>query len=103
VGEYSRRGFLTRWSMGAGLAVAGIAVLPRSVNAPVSIPEAPNLESPIDLSQAPAAFAGPLVVHVRDLARAEVAVLVGHREVVYRDPALVSRLLQGAQAASAEG
>ena len=35
----------------------------------------------------------PLVAHVRNVATGEIAVLMGTREVVYRDRALVGRLL----------
>jgi hypothetical protein len=37
---------------------------------------------------------GPVVAHVRDVARGEIAIYAGTREVVVRDPALVGRLLQ---------
>jgi hypothetical protein len=47
---------------------------------------------------------GPMLVHIRDLATAEVAMMVGAQELIYRDPELVSRLLKTASAAGkAEG
>jgi hypothetical protein len=42
----------------------------------------------------------PMVVHVRDVATAEIAVLVGEQEFIYRDPALVTRLIQTANQAA---
>ena len=36
----------------------------------------------------------PMVVHVRNAATAEISVLIGEQEFIYRDPALVSRLVQ---------
>jgi HD-like signal output (HDOD) protein len=46
----------------------------------------------------------PMVVHIRDVATAEIAVLVGIQEFIYRDPELVARLVQTAeQAAKTEG
>jgi hypothetical protein len=49
-------------------------------------------------------LAGPMLVHIRDLATAEVAMMVGTQELVYRDPELVSRLVRTAVSASgAEG
>jgi hypothetical protein len=50
-------------------------------------------------------LAGPMLIHVRDVANAEVAMMVGTRELIYRDPDLVSRLVQTAQSANtrAEG
>jgi hypothetical protein len=48
---------------------------------------------------------GPMLLHVRDVASAEVAMMVGTRELIYRDPELVSRLITTAQSAktTAEG
>jgi hypothetical protein len=46
----------------------------------------------------------PLVVHLRDAATAEVVVMLGTREIVYRDPDLVARLLAAVgRTAGAEG
>ena len=105
MGHVSRRGFLTRGSVGASLAIAGLAAVQRPVAAPSPKAEPVRPDPLAGLNQAAVAFFdGPVIVHVRDLSQAEVSVLVGTREVVYRDPALVSRLLEGAhQAASAEG
>lgn len=44
----------------------------------------------------PAAFSGPVVAHVRDLSTGEIALMVGEREFIYRDPELVARLLNAA-------
>ena len=49
-------------------------------------------------------LAGPMVVHIRDVASAEVAMMVGTQELVYRDPEFVSRLVRTAASANtAEG
>ena len=40
---------------------------------------------------------GPVVAHVRDAATGELGILNGTREVVVRDPRLVTRLLQAAR------
>jgi hypothetical protein len=45
-----------------------------------------------------------MVIHVRNVAIAEIAVLVGTQEFVYRDPELVARLVKTAkQTANTEG
>ena len=44
----------------------------------------------------PAAFSGPVIAHVTDVSRGEVALLVGAREIIFRDPALVARLMKAA-------
>jgi hypothetical protein len=85
----TRRGFIERASMGAAAAGALIAV--------------PGLTKVTEASAAPAlklphsALAGPVVAHVRDFKTGEIAVMVGTREVVYRDPEFVARLLKAAQ------
>jgi hypothetical protein len=104
--EVSRRRFLARASLGAGVAVAA-AALPRSAVAQTA-PNTGDSALSVDPQQA-AAAAGltlrePMVVHVRDVATAEIAVLVGTQEFVYRDPALVAQLVRAArQAAGTEG
>jgi hypothetical protein len=109
--DVSRRGFITRGSMSAGLALAGLTMLQRTVNAQSldgapstattgEAPTTPPVDPVLDLLQAPASFGGPVIIHVRDLAQGDVSVLVGTRELQYRDPALISRLLRGAQLAA---
>ena len=44
-------------------------------------------------------LAGPMLIHVRDVANAEVSMMVGTRELIYRDPELVQRLIATAQSA----
>ncbi len=83
--KLTRRSFLTQTSVGAatfGLlpAVPALAVTPDSSEA-----AAPELSA--------AAFTGPMIAHVRDVVTGEVALLVGTREIVFRDPQLVARLL----------
>jgi hypothetical protein len=40
---------------------------------------------------------GPLVAYLRDVAKGEIGLLVGTREIIVRDPELVQRLLRAAQ------
>jgi hypothetical protein len=95
--EVTRRRFLTRSSLGlSAAAMAGaVVVAPRVIQAVAPAPL-------VDLS-APD-LAGPIVLHVRDVQRAEVSLLIGTTETVYRDRELVSRLLGAArQAAPGQG
>jgi hypothetical protein len=47
---------------------------------------------------------GPMLVHIRDLVTAEVSMMVGAQELVYRDPVLVAHLVEtAASAARSEG
>lgn len=79
--EVSRRGFVVQATMvGAAGAVAAAAGM---ASAPLM---APALRRPEVLPES-------LVLHVRDLEAAEVAILVGSEEIVYRDSALVASLL----------
>jgi hypothetical protein len=42
------------------------------------------------------AAGGPMLLHVRDFATAEIAVLYGGHEFVYQDPELIARVVQAA-------
>jgi len=41
-------------------------------------------------------FGGPMIAHVTDVAKGEVALLVGAREIIFRDLPLVTRLMKAA-------
>jgi len=95
--ELTRRRFVKQTSIAVGMTTVGAAAWS-------------HLTPPRGPLTAPAgALPGRLlpetmVVHVRDVATAEIAVLVGTQELVYRDPELVARLLQTAgQLVTTEG
>jgi hypothetical protein len=107
----TRRGFLTQLSITTGVGIAGGLGLHKllagempAVAAPQSAGQAalaaapPQAASPADLDAV--GLAGPMLIHVRDVANAEVAMMVGTRELIYRDPELVSRLVKTAQTAN---
>jgi hypothetical protein len=104
--EVSRRRFLTRTSLGVGVAVAAVAALPHAALAQAAPPAGQNLlpNGPLE-SLSGMALLEPMVIHVRDVATAEIAVLVGTQEFVYRDPALVAHLVvqTARRAADTEG
>ena len=87
MGQLSRRSFLARASIATAAVTSGAAVINSMTSA---IPAAAAI--PAARGAAPA-LGEPLVAHVRNIATGEVAVLMGTREVVYRDRALVARLL----------
>ncbi len=108
--DFTRRGFLGTMSITTGVGIAGGLGLHRllandapkaemTAAAPVApvAPLAPLAPGQPDL--AGVTLAGPMVIHIRDLATAEIAMLVGTQELVYRDPELVSRLVQTAATA----
>ncbi len=112
----SRRGFLTQLSIGTGVGIAGglglhkllatDAPAMQSPRAQASAPEvAPQPAGAPGLSLDGVSLAGPMLIHIRDVANAEVAMMVGTRELIYRDPELVSRLVNTAASANtkAEG
>lgn len=77
--QSTRRGFLAL----TGSGVAAVAVAPAAVAA---VPgKSPGLG-------AAGSQGGPMVAYVQDAATGEVAVMVGEREVVVRDRALVAQL-----------
>ena len=89
--EVTRRRFLTRSSLGLTAAAgAAFVALPHALPTP-PLAQAPGLDGP--------ALPGPMVVHVRDVATAEVSLLVGTTETIYRDRELVGRLLAAARRA----
>ncbi len=91
--EVTRRRFLMHSSLGVSAAVGGALVTaPRLLPAAAPAP-AVDLTGP--------ALGGPMVVHVRDVATAEVSLLVGTTETIYRDRELVGRLLGAARSAAA--
>ena len=96
----SRRKLLTSGALGVagGIAAsAGLAGLPAVIEAaarPLAVPP----PEPPDLTP----VGDDIVAHVRDASSGEVAVLIGTRELVYNDPALVGRLLAGARRAQSE-
>jgi hypothetical protein len=115
--DVTRRGFLTQASVTTGVGIAGGLGLHRLLLGDGSVPAAAAAASPAAAPVVPVpntpstppamdsvTLAGPMLIHIRDLATAEVAMMVGTQELVYRDPELVSRLLQtAASAGRAEG
>lgn len=85
----TRRGFLTRSSAGLAL-VAAVGVIPTAANALRQSSQFPTLNAALPTGE-------PLIAHVRDLNRGEISLLVGAREVVYKDVELARRLYAAAQ------
>ena len=94
----TRRGFIARASVGAGVAAAGAAGAFATVRQLWAAVSTATPEAELRRDQ----LADTLIVHVRDVRRGEVALMAGTREVVYRDPHLVAQLLRAARQAQAE-
>jgi hypothetical protein len=102
--DLTRRGFLTQTSVVTGVGIVGGMGLRQLLTTRGNVEPTPTPEPTVKKSEsnvslpdfANISLAGPMVVHVRDLASAEVSLMVGPQELVYRDPELVSRLLQTA-------
>jgi hypothetical protein len=108
VGELSRRRFLSQTSLGVGVTLAAVAALPKAAIAPSAALSRQNAAPVVEPIEPAPALAGmslmtPMLVRVRDVATAEIAVLVGEQELIYRDPALVTRLIQTANQAAERG
>ena len=86
MGKLSRRTFLARTAVTAA-AVTGGAVTLAGIGAPALVGAAPRSRSPMPIR------GDVLAAHVRNISTGEVAVLMGTREVVYRDRTLVAQLL----------
>ena len=110
--DSTRRGFLTQMSVATGVGIAGglgfhkllaTNTLPHLASAgqsPAPTPQQSNLVQPAAaLNLGGVTLAGPMLLHVRDVPSGEVSMMVGTRELVYRDPELVSRLIDKARSA----
>jgi hypothetical protein len=86
--DLNRRSFLKQTSVGA----ATLGLL-SSVPALAVISESPRNTIP---EVADTTVNGPLIAHVSDVATGEVALLLGSREIIFRDPQLVARLIKAA-------
>ncbi|HLX40636.1 MAG TPA: hypothetical protein VKR42_08885 [Ktedonobacteraceae bacterium] len=65
-----------------------------------ALPTMAATEAPVEVPAAEASiadFTEPLMAHVSDLASGEISLLMGTREIIFRDPQLVMRLLQAAR------
>src|ERR1700722_5182700 len=89
--RFTRRSFLTRASLGA--AAVGVAAVPgMSGLLSGASSEAPEIDNAA--SDLGAASGGPLVAHIADLGSGQISFYSGETQVLYRDPALVARLVQ---------
>jgi hypothetical protein len=87
----SRRSFLSKSSIGAAATVGALSLGPGAIAAAAS-PGEPALTS-AEL----AAINGPLFVHIRDAATGEIEVMVGETSVVFKDKALVAKVLRASK------
>ncbi len=91
----SRRTFLKRG--GTGIAAAGVfAALPSLPGRTLASRRPATVHAGGVAAPVGRAATGPLVVHIPDPRSGEVHLMVGTREVVTRDSALVARLLRAA-------
>lgn len=90
--KITRRGLIKQTAIGAGAAgvIAAVAV------------EAPNLlaasshSDQVQAALAPASSSDPIVAAVSNPATGQISLMIGSREVVFTDPALVNSLLRKA-------
>jgi hypothetical protein len=85
VTKLTRRSFLQQTSVAA----AAIGLLP-AVPTLAAIPHSREAAAP----ESSTTFTAPIVAHVSNVATGEVTLFVGAREVVFRDPPLVARLIR---------
>lgn len=83
--ESSRRGFL-------GIAGAGAVAVGAAAVAPAAFAEDTEARVPPEGSADE-----PVVAHVADARKGDLSLMVGEREVVVHDPALVNRILNAAR------
>lgn len=98
--KLTRRRLLKETSVGVATlgVLAGVATTAHHTTAATTSTATSAAAASIPATGKPvAALDGPVVAHVRDLATGEIALMVGTREIVYRDPVLAMSLLQAAQ------
>jgi hypothetical protein len=88
VKKLTRRSFLQR----APVTAATLSALP-AMPALAAIRRPPQAPAP----GLPAASAGSMVIHVNDVAKGEMTLLVGARQIVLRDPRLVAHFIEAAR------
>ena len=87
--KLTRRGFIRQTS--AGVAATGMLVAAPQLVASTE----PAADTAITASEPSlAALTEPMLAHVRDATTGEVSLLVGTREIIFRDTELVMRLLK---------
>ena len=88
--KLTRRTLIKQTSIGvAGVATIGVLTTVPQLTAVAAAAEHSATEQS-------AAHSGPMVVHVRNFSTGEIGVMYGEKEVILRDPALVTRLLNAA-------
>ena len=98
VGRMTRRAVLRAGTIGAA-AVGAASAFPSllgelSAAGPEVSGGASEATAVASETEAAAALDGPIVAHIKDAATGEMSLYVGEREVAYRDPALVHRLIR---------
>ncbi len=93
--KLTRRGFFKQTTASvATIGVLAVGVLAAAPNLAAvvenSAPDVPAAETELSA----ATLTEPMLAHVRDVATGEVSLMVGEREIIYRDPQLVMRLLR---------
>ena len=89
--HFSRRQFLAKSS----IAAAGAAAIVGAPQLSAAAPAGSKPDAAPSLASAPAKE--PVVAYVREGSRDEVRIMVGSRQIVHKDPALVRRLLAAAR------
>ena len=89
--KLTRRSFLKQTSVSA----ATLGLLP-AIPALAAIPQPEAAAAEMSATSAGPTSIGPMIVHVSDASRGEVTLLVGAREIVFRDRRLVARLIKAA-------
>lgn len=97
--EISRRNFLIKGTSGAA-ALGALSVLPGLDGRADAAGSAPKLEhpiAPVATTTHSSASKDSLIVHIPDARTGEIHYLVGTREIVQKDKALVARILREAR------
>ena len=99
--DLSRRRFLTGTALGVAAGAAAVSGLGAAAAVPQLLAGASHAATPEAADLTPVGT--DVVAHLRNASTGEVSLMVGDRELVYRDAQLAARLLKGARRAAQEG
>ncbi len=100
----TRRSFLqdttvTAATVTAATVTAATFTLLPGLSASAAMRQSPKAAAPLLPASSSAPSTGSMVIHINDVAKGEMAFLVGARETIVRDPGLVARLTEAARRA----
>jgi hypothetical protein len=90
--KQTRRGFLRRASIGT--ATIGVLSAVSSLTVACSPEQGSANQALTSTELAETGVNGPVVAYIGDLTKGDINIMVGTREIIHRDPEIITRVLQ---------